>query len=191
MGTTRKRRITAAISLLLIVTFVGVFWAIQIWIGKRFRELDNKLAVMSPRTYISTEGDRVITLNEDPQKTAAILKIASQRRRPFGYTVGRLELRNLHVGLLDENIRIEDVFSVTTSETQPIGIREAQLLRKSFPRCSLWTLPRIEWNELIQKEFEQFPAGSSIYCWDVAPPELGSDHFITIGNAGIAWLGKK
>ncbi|MFM8326376.1 MAG: hypothetical protein ACKN9U_16060 [Pirellulaceae bacterium] len=175
---------------LVFVVAIGSVSAIQIAKWKRWSELDRQLAILSDSTYLTTEGDRVITLNDDAKKTVTILELAAKRKRPVGISTGRLELRNLDVEALDMDIRIEDVFSVTVSSLRPIGFREARLLRQAFPNCSLWTFPRIDWDEAVRNEFEQFPRGSCVNCWDKSPPDVGSQSFTSVGNAGIAWLGK-
>lgn len=169
---------------------IGSTFAIEIGKWRRWSELDRQLAILSDSTYLTTEGDLVITLNDDAKKTVRILELAAKRKRPVGISSGRLELRNLDVEALDMDIRIEEVFSVTVSSRRPIGFREARLLRQAFPNCSLWTFPRIDWDEALRNEFAQFPRGSSVNCWDKAPPDVGSQSFTSAGNVGIAWLGK-
>lgn len=175
---------------IIVAIVIGSFCAIQIARWKRWSEIDTQLAILSDSTYLTTEGDRVITLNDDEKKTVAILSLAAKRKRVVGISNGRLELRNLDIEALNTDIRIEEVFSVTVSKRRPIGFREARLLRQAFPNCSLWTFPRIVWDEAIRNELEQFPRGSSINCWDKAPPEIATDTYTSLGHAGIAWLGK-
>ena len=158
------------------------------WI--RWNQLQVDLARLCDRTFVSTEGDRIITLNDDKEQSISILKLASQMHRPTGVTSGRIELRNLDVELLDDELSIENVFSVSVTDDQPVGFSEAKKLRHAFPNCSLWTFPKITWEDAVRSELSKFPNGSSIQCYQKPPSGVHHSGFLDLGQAGVTWSGK-
>jgi|LakMenEpi03Aug12_release.lakeMendotaPanAssembly.Ray.scaffolds.fasta_scaffold259898_2 hypothetical protein len=158
------------------------------WI--RWNQLQVDLASLCDSTFVSTEGDRIITLNDDKEQSIAILKLASQMHRPTCVTSGRIELRNLDVELLDDELSIENVFSVSVTDDQPVGFSEAKKLRHAFPNCSLWTFPKITWEDAVRSELSKFPNGSSIQCYQKPPSGVHHSGFLDLGQAGVTWSGK-